>query len=600
MSRSLCIALAILCAAVPMGAQSNPASPLATQTPAPPQAAATADKPPPASPAQASTAAQPANAAQPAIPTQSDAFCTGDSRTEVKHFCLNLTRLLFFVSGDTKVGKSSDQIASDASLYLDYLDPATEKPREEVVQAVAEVMSVNAASAALQAESQNILQSANQMTTSQQLGAVSSAAGTTSLVSKAGSAAITNLAVDSGALTRSVNGSTATLTANVDELYSLVTGTPEYNLGGNQSGFERYVLNPLGLTASFSLNQTSTSSVPANGQASGTTQTSISAVAIPSGAGKLTAFTAKYEIPTKYNPRSTAFKTAWTKEIDKLKSVETSEESANALVLVELEKDPTYQALLKKGHSQPCRDALLADAIKGDKQGLIKDFDNLCWQAELGPVIQTASSQLVAQVQAYLNDQSTLRSAYKAAILDAAGTMFSAQYTFNKPTNQPATHDLTAIFDYTFQDRGSLTFNSAASIYNGALPAGASYGRIHYGQMSLEYDRNLNTPANSYQTQISFAGYWQYQPQPSVLIIPAGTIVPGTTIALSNGTQEFVGTAGSLWVGQAKLTIKGPGGVNIPLAISGSNKTDLLVGTKIGGQVGLSYNFSSMASLFGH
>ena len=198
MSRSLCIALAILCAAVPMGAQSNPASPLATQTPAPPQAAATADKPPPASPAQASTAAQPANAAQPAIPTQSDAFCTGDSRTEVKHFCLNLTRLLFFVSGDTKVGKSSDQIASDASLYLDYLDPATEKPREEVVQAVAEVMSVNAASAALQAESQNILQSANQMTTSQQLGAVSSAAGTTSLVSKAGSAAITNLAVDSG------------------------------------------------------------------------------------------------------------------------------------------------------------------------------------------------------------------------------------------------------------------------------------------------------------------------------------------------------------------------------------------------------------------
>jgi hypothetical protein len=33
----------------------------------------------------------------------------------------------------------------------------------------------------------------------------------------------------------------------------------------------------------------------------------------------------------------------------------------------------------------------------------------------------------------------------------------------------------------------------------------------------------------------------------------AGTVAPGTNIPVPEGTQVFVGTAGSLWVTQAKL-----------------------------------------------
>src|SRR5260370_37312809 len=100
------------------------------------------------------------------------------------------------------------------------------------------------------------------------------------------------------------------------------------------------------------------------------------------------------------------------------------------------------------------------------------------------------------------------------------------------------------------------------------------------------------------KTKISLVGYGQSRPSRSILIIPAGTIVPGTTIPLSNGTQEFVGTAGSLWVTQFKLTIKGAGGINIPIGVSWSNKTDLLQGSKVGAQIGISYTFSSLAGLF--
>src|SRR5258708_34915139 len=100
-------------------------------------------------------------------------------------------------------------------------------------------------------------------------------------------------------------------------------------------------------------------------------------------------------------------------------------------------------------------------------------------------------------------------------------------------------------------------------------------GCSHYGKVSHEYDGTVPGGQKAIQTQISLAGYWQYQPSPSILNIPAGTAVPGTTIPLPNGTQEFVGTAGSLWVTQFKLTIKGTGGINIHIGVSWSTKTDL-------------------------
>jgi hypothetical protein len=142
-----------------------------------------------------------------------------------------------------------------------------------------------------------------------------------------------------------------------------------------------------------------------------------------------------------------------------------------------------------------------------------------------------------------------------------------------------------------------VTTNGSVSVYD-TIPAGAKYGRLHYGQVSFEYDRKLSGNDTSFQTQFSLAGYWQYQPHPSILNIPAGTVAPGTNIPLPNGTQEFVGTAGSLWVTQAKLTLKSGGNVNIPIGVSWSNKSDLLQGSKVGAQVGISYNFASLTNLF--
>jgi hypothetical protein len=255
------------------------------------------------------------------------------------------------------------------------------------------------------------------------------------------------------------------------------------------------------------------------------------------------------------------------------------------------------KATLQKDAPQLDQDALY-QAAKSDKSGTVLDnYFNEYFTAALQKVEVDAS--LPVNVVNVLQNRATYHDLWNTMLDNAAGTLFTVQYTFDQPLNQPKTHDFTVVYGYSFKTMGAVTANGGFSLYDGALPAGAQYGRFHYGQISAEYDQNLSGKTSSLQEQLTLAAYWQYQPQPSVLNIAAGTVAPGTNIPIPNGTQEFVGTAGSLWVAQGKLTIKGAGGIDIPVGVSWSNKTDLLQGSKVGAQVGISYDLSSLSSYFG-
>jgi hypothetical protein len=519
-------------------------------------------------------------------PAPSTAFCSSDPDDAVRGYCEFLGRLLDAAQKST--AKDVDALRVELRPLLNLVNPTKENTKQLFVNAVAKQLATQTASTSL-------IQAANQLRTDQQTGPGSTAAGTTSLVTQAGSATLMSFALDTGVLTRTVNGSTATLNTNADEVYRLVTGsTPDCVMNCPKGGaFESHFLNPLNLAASFALAQSSSNITPASGQASGTTPANVPAVAVPSGAGKLTAFTAKYQIVNKFDPRSTLFRSKWDPQVKLLApAANLAAEDVNK-VWDELTKDKNFQAATSKSDDY---DKTLAAAARADPSGkqLVAAFKNIFNQAVSSALKDPALPALVATA---VQSLTAFRGAWQDAVNAAAGTLLSTQYTYNKTLNQPITHDCTLIYGQSFKNQGTLTFNGAASIYD-TLPAGAKYGRLHYGQVSAEYDRNVTNPQNAYQFQINLAGYWQYQPHPSVLNIPAGTVAPGTTIPLPNGTQEFVGTAGSLWVTQGGLTIKGPGGINIPLAVSWSNKTDLLRGTKVGGQVGISYNFSSIAGLF--
>src|SRR5262249_30037694 len=134
---------------------------------------------------------------------------------------------------------------------------------------------------------------------------------------------------------------------------------------------------------------------------------------------------------------------------------------------------------------------------------------------------------LVAAVGKVAQDRAIYRQAGVDALREAAGNPLAFEYSSNRPLDQARTQGSQVIYGYDFNQLGAVTFNGAVSLYSGTIPSGALYGRFRAGQISAQYDRLLSGAgsANANRTQFSLAGYWQYQPNPSVLNIPAGTVV---------------------------------------------------------------------------
>jgi hypothetical protein len=479
------------------------------------------------------------------------AFCEKDSRSEIKAYCTTLAELLRYAQANPSAGKQCYR-----NLLANLLAASDLSPEKGVDRFI----TATAASFATKGAISNALQNAGQARPDRQLSSNNNSSGTTSLVSKAGSAELLSMGLDSGVLTRSANGTTTTLTTNADQIFRLVTGNdPDCTVTCNSLGwFENNILNRTNISASLALSQQSSTTTATSGQASGTTSTPVGQAAIPTGVG----------------------------------------DDTDAVVTAMLAHRPFSAAASDRAALiQPIQDSLIDAAVKGSNgEDLIRAFEAFWNQAVTSDM--TNDPKLAAAVSKAVQDRGIYRQAWFNALDQAVGNLFTFEYDYNRPLNQPVTHDIKIIYGYNFQTMGMLTFNGAVSLYD-TVPAAAKYGRLRYGQVSAEYDRTLSGKDKSLQTQLSLAGYWQYQPHPSILNIPAGTVVPGTDIPLANGTQEFVGTAGSLWVTQAKLTIKSSGNVSVPIGVSWSNKTDLLQGSKVGAQIGISYNFASLAGLFG-
>jgi hypothetical protein len=523
------------------------------------------------------------------------AFCEHDPRPEIIAFCKNLADLQTRVNAEKSLPDANLTHANaNFTNALGKLDPTNPKAAADLITAVAAPLATKTAVS-------NVLRDVGQARPDRQLSPGSQTNGTTSLVSRAGSAELISLAMDAGILTRSINGATTTLTTNADQLFRLITGNdPDCIINCRSLGwFENRVLNFTTITASLDVAQPSSTITATTGQASGTTTpVPVNSAAIPTGAGKLSNLTARYQLMNRFDPHGEKFKQAWREQIPALNPgvILIGDDTKAVLAILNThapysQPDTELQTLVESAE-----DTLVQAAAKDPSgKALMEAFEKF-WNNATSEALQ--DPKLPAAVSKVMQDRAIYRQAWLNALDQAVGNLLTVEYSFNRPVDQPETNDIKLIYAYNFKSLGMLTLNGATSIYSGALPAGAKYGRLHYGQVSGQYDRTLTSKTSSLQGQLSLAGYWQYQPEPSVLNIPAGTVAPGTTIPLPNGTQEFVGTAGSLWVTQAKITLKGAGGINVPIGVSWSNKTDLLIGSKLGAQFGLSYNFASLANLF--
>jgi hypothetical protein len=511
-----------------------------------------------------------------------------DSRVAVWAYCSELEQLGEIVRANPGITPADPKVKG----LLNQLDFKGLSTPQNLVRALAREPQFNTAYAAAgQVAAQAVQKTAESFRQDGQAGSPSSAAGTTSLVSKAGAADFLSFAFDAGALTRTVNGSTATITGNLEGMLRGITGTqPLCVYPCDQLNWvDWHVLQPTTVVVVTSVSQSTNETAPVTGQAGGTTATSLTQAAIPTSVGKLSNITARYQLLNKYDPQSKKFKNSWDNAIqgdsNLIKDlIQSNDAVSGAGTTVTAKSDPID------------RDEIIRAAAQGDDAlaGAFADYYRTQLQ-KLG-----TDADVVDKVTTAIKSIKVFQQEWEAMRRVAAGTLLTFEYSYNHPITQPDTHDVKIIYGYAPNSSAGSMFslNGAFSLY-ATSPPGAKYGRLHYGQISAEFDRQFSPANNPNLFTLSLAGYWQYQPDPSVLNIAAGTVAPGTSIPLSNGTQEFVGTAGSLWVTQFKFTLNGKSGIKIPIGVKWSNKSDLLSGNRIGAQVGLSYDLSSLNGLFG-
>ncbi|HXO42686.1 MAG TPA: hypothetical protein VN999_14630 [Thermoanaerobaculia bacterium] len=423
-----------------------------------------------------------------------------------------------------------------------------------------------------------------------QVGAPAKGSASTDLASRPSTPDLLGLALQLGALTETVSGTTATFNANAEGSYRAIIGKPAVCLSCADTFW-----TDLNFSATFDLSRPGSQQVMTAGAANSST-TAPAMVQLPQSSRQLSSISARYDIQNPLDPRSPQFKTAWAAAYKNHLADLTAEAQKLTTTVAEvttpLAKDAELNALAAT--ERPKLEKL---AAAGDFSGLDKEFES--YFETLVQKVRQKVPDLDQKVAAAVEAFAAYAQLNYAAVQEARGKpQFTAQYTFSRPQSQPDTHDLKLIVGLSPGPAGSLfTLNLAGTLY-GQVPAGANYRRLRDFQLAAQFDRPLGTLMNHPAT-LTLAGYLQYQFDPSVLDIGPGNLAPGTNIMLPQNAQVLLGTKGVLAILQAKITLNTNSGMNIPIAISWANKTDLLNANEVRGHVGISYDFSSISQAFG-
>ncbi|HVR27082.1 MAG TPA: hypothetical protein VMU26_27625 [Candidatus Polarisedimenticolia bacterium] len=431
-----------------------------------------------------------------------------------------------------------------------------------------------------------------------QTGSASSTSGTTNLVSKNFTSRALSVANEYGALTSSTSGQTTTVSGSLDQLFTAI----EHASKGTfvecaiktipgvfcvRSGALSF-LGRLSYSASLDLNQPSTITGTAAGTAHGSTQQVTGTQGGNSFA--LSQFTSKFFI--------------WAQkpsEKDFLNALNTQTESSD---------------------TPAARRDLVKIQNLADKDGAWQVWLTEALQALVSAPAQTVSTELSVQTKKLTTvliaggtpEQDLIKAALKysaslaetaqaeRAIYDKAAwdkPILTFEYDYNTPSNQPTNSTFRLILGKSTKS-WKITGNVAGSIYN-STPSSSipGSGRLRDIQFGVEGDHNPYALTNYLTATFSAAYYYQNQESPAILNVTPSSPISGISFTgLSSSATQVFTQKGTIHVGQLKLTLSGnsSSGWKFPIAITGSNRSELITKSTIGAQVGISYDFDSMFS----
>lgn len=236
-----------------------------------------------------------------------------------------------------------------------------------------------------------------------------------------------------------------------------------------------------------------------------------------------------------------------------------------------------------------------------------------------------ADRKVVQDMKAFLASSEIVGAQFEEAVDEAAtAPVLSFEYDYNTPQNQPTNSTIKLVGSLNFLEKKAqeaakenakgfdsdtsvpmapltLTYNGGFSLYN-YVPASTIPGAslLRDVQVGTELDYSIsssNWPSilkKIGDSTVSATYYFQYQTSPSILNVTPGSPLNGITITglPSTATQVFA-KKGDIHVAQLKWGFGKGKNVKFPIAVTYSNRTELITHPAWGLQFGVSYDLSA-------
>ena len=430
----------------------------------------------------------------------------------------------------------------------------------------------------------------------QQGGGSTSAGAASGAASRAGITDFITGALESGAMTQSLDNNVLTLRANGEGLFRFLSGQDVLPtcLSATANTCKPSPGNNLELSVSLDVSESNTVKATGTNPLNGAQLSAL----LTAEKRQVTAATARYAIINSRNLRSDTYREAWKDWY--VKSLPQLRPAATALLQAQ---SSLYNPVERDGYQE-----WRTETVKQLQPAMDKG------QGELERVFQLRLEALRELMVAKVPDLETKIGVASAAAAQyyslnnqgfALGNvpMLTAELTYSQPPLQPKLISGKVVFAWSPKSTGSVnpgtvTFNGAVERYTSPQPDSTSGTTSVWrdAQVALQFDRSLG--GTQAPTVFTLGAYFQYQMAPGIIDIPSGSTAPGTNIPLPANAKQLLAPKGNIGVLHAGLTLQLPNsGVKIPIGVSWSNRTELLTGNEIRGHIGFTFDTHSLLLL---
>jgi hypothetical protein len=430
----------------------------------------------------------------------------------------------------------------------------------------------------------------------QQVGSVPQNSGTTSLVVKGSTPDVVGFAFENGAFNQTADTSTATLRGNIVGLskalaqQNFITGYDTNEFGQDVSSKVLRNLRKVNFALTYNLNRNQEFNLFTDARQ------------------QLVSYSLRYDLMNKRDPRDGAYYNELAKYI--FRSADTHFQVSSSLYRQLRETLVDFQG----GGAFRWRDLRLQTWYSETLEALENTSANDINEIEV--VLRTAISRFPVTdlrketadaLESFTNDATRFsipEEQQEREFLNAVagGTVLTFDYTRRRGVNAPDTSNLRFIYETGLRDkddtttgfRPNLTLNAGVTLHNSGsglfatpvippmnMAAGGKFKRLRDFQFAGQIEFPLIENTNFLDLKFAAGGRFQRL----------------TSDAFSEARSLMPNTRGTIGIGLVKLTFGIPGtDIQIPLAFTYSNRTELGTGGEARANFGFTYNFDSIFS----